>query len=451
MQRAEQYLKWWRVVTGGLMLALLFVLSWYNRYAADDWFFIGKLRGIGPFELTEQWYLNYGGRWFSYYLESGLLWISNSDKMLFAFTMSINLIFYFSLRFCLSSLFQFIHISMDRLHFTVITVLLTLMVFLGPADPGESFLWLSSSVIYLMSCILLFLLLGAVMKSYRWPVIAFLCILITGTCEVYAPAIIALIALICHVKRKKVPNGFLMTFWPLALLLFGFALNAFSPGSIERSAIGLRTNILAESAWSFVQIGYGIFSLSGIIIMLIIVFAFPLMLIGNYVGKKSELVIKSLGMRGFLFSCLLQILILFPATYILREFPPDRVLILPILLFFAYTSVEAFALGTRLKYRFSPLILITHITLISLMLSYIIYMQATILPEYAKACDWRKRILSVGCYEGKDFILPPLPTAGLLYSAELTGDPDHFLNRHYQAGTDAACKVKVNFPEETGP
>ena len=65
----------------------------------------------------------------------------------------------------------------------------------------------------------------------------------------------------------------------------------------------------------------------------------------------------------------------------------------------------------------------------SILLAYGIVTQKEIAGEYARAFDERMLLLQKSAGSEKEIAVTPLPSSGLLYSAEISTDTAHFTNR----------------------
>ena len=178
------------LVAGGL--CFLIELFSLNRFAADDWFFIGKLREQSPPALTLDWYFEYGGRWFSYFSES--LVLTQSQDLANGIGFIQVLLFHISIGiFIYSFLKKHTFSTRWKDAFRFCTVL-SICIWICLPEPGEFFTWLSSSVIYLNGCTLLFLLSAAL--NLRWPIIVqvILILFFTGTSELLVFFYLAVLA-----------------------------------------------------------------------------------------------------------------------------------------------------------------------------------------------------------------------------------------------------------------
>lgn len=203
-------------------------ISFFNVFQTDDYIYAATTRELGAFENALTFYKNWGGRFFSYSLNT-LIPAGNPH---FFWLPKILPVFYFVLLilgFYLNFKFYF---KQKKLHALQNAFILFLFYTICLTEISEHYYWISGANIYLLPIILsqfLIYFFGK-FKSKQWirSLIFFLIILLMGSNEVVALYLILFLITNYLLNRNKDQ---------LQLLLIGipfFLLNFFAPGNFNR-------------------------------------------------------------------------------------------------------------------------------------------------------------------------------------------------------------------------
>jgi len=447
----------------GLSLILIFILSFYNRFAVDDYFHIHNVATNGIWEGMIKGYNNWGGRWTSYLLFNVVYFFYESRFILFIYSLSVIILFIYALHFFIKQLLLFVEKKVNKLSLFSISFLIFLLFFLISPEKGEIWFWVVSTAMYLNSLSIFFILTGLIIsknnKIIHYLLLSICAIYCGGSSEVYAFIFLliftSLIIWMIFSKsnlginfKKQSKNKLGIS---ILLLFSSFLISILAPGN------KIRASWLPEP--SFVNTLYITFKelIKFIILKLpshnwwILLFFLPFMHIGYISGKNINKLSFAKFQKNFLYSFIILFIILyiflFPACYLLSEIGPTRSLSFPI---FLITLFIAFWSLTAGYYCIKKAYIIRYGNIISLFIlifvfSILIIKQQEIVSNYAKKLDQRTLFLKKlkKTKNKKTIILEALPSSGFLYSAEISNDTSYFGNEHYRLGLFLEFNIKI--------
>jgi hypothetical protein len=449
-----------------LFLLLVLMLSWHTRFAADDYFFIWDTREHGMMANLQSQYFGWCGRFSSLILMEliyGNLGLQQSYYSLIPF-LSFSLItvgVYKNIQVFLS----YYPIEIDKLETWILSLSVVAMLFFLSFDIGESWFWYCGFGSYLYSITAFIWGIYFVSSKqtrfliYLGTAISFM--YIGGASEVFTIVFgCSLFLLLIHRYRnagtfsnfrKNDFNKKLL----VAMLSLGIAFCVFliAPGNYARNQLFPQHQFfysffIAGKAGIKFFIFYLPFKLH-----YILVFSLPFVIIGKrfQMNQKYRFLgsFTSFFRRSTLLFAGLSFLFFYVVAFIMTEMGPPRISLLASLLVTVYSCCIAFYAGYHLvasEKQFS-ILKGCGICLGLLLVGYSLIHQYPIARKYAGAHDERLKQLQHLNNEpkvaGSIVNLPPLPKCGMLYSAEITADTNHFKNQHLRLAYHLKYQVIV--------
>lgn len=419
-------------VQGILLVVFLFITAWFNRFSADDYLFIGRLRDFSFFEFYEKLYLTWNGRWTYNFAILFFMKFSEYKYFLFAFNGLSFLLLFYSIYLVLAALNK-----KYETNFNIKTVLLYAIVFIGvffffTHFTGQSWFWISASLAYLWSCIFFLFGLSSWLKQthrfFDYLVIIVCCLYIGGSNEVLALLTILILFVSFFFKGNTVLKAI-----TLIVMLGSISVNYFSVGTTFRD--NLTPNLPFVELVLYV--GYGTVKYVFIdfykTILPAIIFGFPFFILGT---KSSVQLYKNFNIKTDLFKTLILVFLVvfinqFIVIYALGGLAPDRSTITSSL-FSSFAIVRFMFLygihSKEIKINFKPALLI--VVVLMLVFNGVFY---RIHKNYSQSVDERT-IVILSNNKNEPIRLKELNNAGYLNSAEITADSTNFLNQHLKYG-----------------
>lgn len=434
-----------------LFLLLLAVLSYFTHFAADDFFFIASQKEIGTIATVDLCYTSFSGRWVAYAFTTALLQVASHAYFLPIFTFAVFMLSLYACYLCVIRICFVAAISITKNVVFLYAVLLLGSFFFASFSIAETWFWYTSVCSYLLSLVL-FLLLMDELSSSKNSLKGFLVLLISpvyigGASESFAivSCIILILISVASYFKFDFASSFNTTFQirklsiATVLLLLSFGITAMAPGNEVRTSQLPHPGALHSAFIPFkalIKCAYlfliGPFWKS-------LLFCIPWFFIGSEIKNKTLVTgiqfIKKAS-KAFLVLILLSFLLLVPASVILTETPPTRALSQLSFLLCCSLSLLFLYAGISLKIS-SKLLLSTkviHACCLLVFLVYTLLSQTSQLKKYDAAYRHRMEILSQNEFKTGNTVLQlePLPSSGMLYSAELSQDSTFYTNRHLQ-------------------
>jgi hypothetical protein len=447
-----------------LFILLAALLSFYSRLATDDYYFIWDVRTNGVLEGVRSQYLYWCGRYAATFITDVFYKVFDTDQTWYFLW---PLLSFFVLITGIYKLFRAIAsrfiVQLKKQALLLCAISFTSLLFFLSVDIGETWMWYCSLSSYLWSVIAFiwgcFFLLGSRNRIISAALASLCFIYVGGSSEVYS-VIYGVSILIFLWYRYKNAGGFNLflndPFNRNVLIAYAFLGIAFlvflaAPGNYLRDQLFPEHQLMRTlfiTAKSIVKFGvlYLPFRLA-----YVIAFAIPFMVAGEITARQHPAPVTSF--RLFfkrLTIAFLSLLLLFflLVAYVMVETGPPRLWFMVAFLFALYCSVLCFYAGfsgviskariTVLKYG--------SITVAVLVLGYNIIHQYSICRDYTKANDARLeqlKMLNKTISTDTLIVLPPLPSSGMLYSAEIAADTNHFTNKEIRMGFDLKFHVVV--------
>lgn len=413
--------------------------AYFNRYAADDFYFISEIKNKSAVEIFNHLQFNWHGRFASNSLIAFLLPLTEFPYFLMIFNLSSCLLLYSAIaRFTKNSAsFYAINIKNKWLFaFLAMTVFFFLTLF-----PNDVWFWFTGSVVYLYSTIALFFLLSVFFKKEKnsgdYFLLVVSSIFISGANE--PMALILLLFLVVFAVKQPLQFKIQLPYLLSAVLLFsGFCVIFFSSGTVLRDEL---TPSLPFSKLilftSYATVKSLLFKLHYTFIPAILL-AFPFYVLGTTAQFKS---VNFHPVRELFYSLFLIVFIVIINHLIvvipLGALPPDRATMVSSVLILLLLIRYLFLLGSEITISEKLKKMILGINTVAVLVFVIVTFR--IHNNYASAYDKRMSELvkmKTNITHQDPIYLTPLPHSGYLPSAEITTDTTHFLNvdlkRHFK-------------------
>ena len=446
-----------------LFITLFLILAFNSRLATDDYYFIGDIKTRGIFEQVKFQYMHWTGR--------------------YSATLSINIFYHlfklkqhyytilpvFSYLVLLLGINQFIKSLIPTIQIAnrlLLSFCFTSLLFFLSFDIGEVWFWYCSFGSYLWAIIALIwacVFLAKTNNTVRNTILASFCfIYIAGSSEVYAAmtGLVLSILLIYRYKENKTAKAFYKNNWNQKLFISYIILNIsflillIAPGNFMRDELFPEHDFFYSfflTAKSFVKLLL-LYLPSKIIYIL--AFSIPIIFIGNSISKhpgsinQFKLIVKRMSIA------LLTLLFIFYllVAFVMVETGPARILFFVTFLLSVYLSIVSFLIGYYQIIRsqsYKNILRRTSLIAAFSVLLFQLIQQTSISNTYASQND--KRIafiteLNKRLNQDTLIYLKPLPQSGMLYSAEITADTNHFTNKELRMGYNLKFHVALEKP-----
>lgn len=413
--------------------------AYFNRYAADDFYFISEIKNKSAVEIFNHLQFNWHGRFASNSLIVFLLPLTKFPYFLMVFNLSSCLLLYMAIARFTKNGANFYAINIKNkwlLAFLAMTVFFFLTLF-----PNDVWFWLTGSVVYLYSTIALFFLLSVFFKKEKnsrdYFLLVVSSIFISGSNEPMALILLLFLAIFA----VKQPLQFKIQLpYPLSavLLFLGFCVILFSSGT------ALRDELTPSLPWTKVILFTAYATVKSLLFKLhytfipAILLVFPFYILGTTAQFKS---VNFRPVRELLYSLLLIVSIVIINHLIvvipLGALSPDRATMVSSVLILLLLIRYLFLLGSEINISEKWKKIILGINTIGVFVFVVVTFQ--IHNNYATAYDKRMDELAkmkASITHQHPIYLKPLPYSGYLPSAEITTDTTHFLNvdlkRHFK-------------------
>ncbi len=230
-----------------LVIAPVFFLSYFNFPSADDFSYGVNPGNLSFFEIQIERYLN----WTSRYFATLILILSpiafGSVKFYGIYTIIFLILFFFSIRKILKSLYVKSNYSINLLSMVIVSIF-TLIV----PSLCENYYWLPGSSTYFLPSIIFLFTLSVCIDIYNGkqtkgvyflPLYVFI---IGGTSEIivgYTAMMLALFNFLYYLKFKKISNTLFLSF---VLICIATLFIIFAPGNLVRNEISVSNLSLTD-------------------------------------------------------------------------------------------------------------------------------------------------------------------------------------------------------------
>jgi hypothetical protein len=429
-----------------LLQAVLFAIflvatSWFNRFVADDYYFIGEMNTKSFKEIYEHLYFKWHGRWSSNFFLLLFLELRNIPYFLFMyFLFSYSLLFVGVKRF-VRELFAEHHLHLKNKQLTLFSIIAIGVLFFCTINPNETWFWYTSSVVYFWSVIAFFFAAASYFKikknAFDYFIYSIALLYIGGSNE---PLTFFLIIafFVMFIKKLRITFNII----GLALLTSAFLANYLSSGTLHRDEITPGLGIIDLILYT----GYG--SLKYLFINIYrtfipaLFFAIPFYWLGKNTAFKSSSFkpFKQL-MYSVLGICLIVIANQFIVIYALGGLSPDRACTASSIGIALLIIRFLFLLGVFYQNKTFVIKPILYINVIALFIFNLIFIK--IHYNFSNASDNRIEKILKSSSNNEVIYLEPLPYSGYLYNSELSNDADFFINQHLKNGLGVNSNLKL--------
>ncbi len=431
-----------------LFLGFLLLTFLFNRFAADDYFFIGELKTKSFIEIYQHLYFEWHGRWTSNFLLISFIQLHKLPFFLFFFNcLSVGCLYFGILRL-LSSVSIFYKIQLPKKLISIYSGIALSVLFFCTVSPSDSWIWYTSSIVYLWSTTAFLFSIPIIFRERKSSADYILFVIgliyIGGANEPLTALVIGFLCLL--ILKKKERN---ISVIGLVLIGTSFLINYLSPGTLNREEITPSLGSLDLILYT----GYGslkflFFSIYKTFIPALL-FALPF----YFLGKNSQAMPFNFNpkkelLKGILMIGIVVVLNQLLVVYTLGGLAPDRSTITSSVIIAMVIIRYLFLLGN--KGNLSTDFIYTTLTfnvvfLLGFALSY-----SVIHYRYAKAVDERIEMLNRKNEEQSlrkkehshlTLLVNPLPNSGYIYSSEITSDPKHYKNQHLKSGLGVQSEI----------
>ncbi|MDF1672408.1 MAG: DUF6056 family protein [Vicingaceae bacterium] len=411
-----------------LFVVFLFSCFFFNRFAVDDYYFIGEINSKSFSEIYKNLYINWHGRWTSNFILLSFIKFYNIPFFLFLFNCLSTLLLYLGVHKLLKNTSEKLKFEINFSTLKTYALIFLSVFFFSTVNPNETWFWYTGSAVYLWSIIAfifsLTLLINTKNKLHHYLLFVLSFIYIGGANEPLSLfIIIGLIFLLIKGLKKN------LTLLGLAVILISFSINYLSSGTIHRDEItpslGLLDSLLYSGYGTIKYLFFEFYSTFLVAIILAIPFYF--------LGSTCKTNFKWFNpIKHLLYACLsiglFTFINNFMAVFALGGLAPDRAIISSSFIICITIVGYLFLLGSSEKVKitqFAPILAITILILLTVN-SIIIH------NKYANHVD--KRILYILDSDEEIIKVRALPKSGYLYNTEITKDVKHFSNQHLKNG-----------------
>lgn len=416
-----------------LFLVFLIVTFYFNRFAADDYHFIGELNNKSFQEIYQHLYFKWHGRWSSNFLLLAFLQFRNTPYFLLLYGLLTLGVLYIGIMRLLQSINQYINLASTQLK--TYSLLLIGTLFFCTINPNETWFWYTSSIVYFWSAIAFVYALGNYFKPQKkwWNYLIYAIVLayIGGSNEPLALFII-LLSIISLLKKKQA----LFSLIGLLAIISALSVNYLSPGTLHRDEIttGLSLkNLILYTGYGSLK--YLFFQLHTTFLPAIL-FSVPF----YYLGRKTDYTCSNTfkPIPELFYSILIIGLVVvfnqLVVIYALGGLPPDRATITSSMVITTLLVRYLFLLGNHQKSKDIKFLL--YFNVVGLFIFNILFFN--IHYQYAKSVDKRMNTIKEKSKLNGPIKLRALPTSGYIYHRELKTDAEYFINQHLKKG----CRVE---------
>ncbi|MGB0882128.1 MAG: DUF6056 family protein [Vicingaceae bacterium] len=422
------------------ILFCLFLLTtfYFNRFAADDYYFIGELKTKSLSEIYSNLYLKWNGRWTYNFFVLFFLKFNSTSFFLPLYNLLTIGTLYLGIHKLLQSVNTFYHFNFSLKKVTIYSAIALSTLFFCTMEPNDTWLWYTSSVAYLWSVSAFFWGASTFFKLKKnildYLIVIICSVYIGGSTEPLSIFIILTLVFLLY-KKKNVSIGAIA----LITLASSFLINYFSPGTEFRDELTPNLSLLDLILYT----GYGTLKFTFLSIHKTFIPALFLSLPFYILGKQhnnqlvknfnpTKSLLKSLGIIAITI-VLNQLMV----TYVLGGLAPDRATISSSIVITIITIRYLFLFGVYHQKEIKLLKPILVINVIALLCFSTYYFNVH--QSYAQAID--ERLKQIIQSEKKLIEVPPLPKSGYIFNAEITSDTSNFRNQHLKQGLNKEVNI----------
>jgi len=437
-------------------LLLYVMLCWHSRLATDDYAYIWQVYNKGVLNEVKVQYMLWSGRIAATFLTDVIYKVLDVDQTwYFSYPLFSGALLLTGVYKAINSVFSHYNFVISSAHKKLASLLFIALLFFMTIDIGETWFWYNSISHYLGSVIALIWGIAFLFdkrNQLATTIAAGFCFLYIGSAsEVYA-VIFGLFFLLLLYSRLKKHNykirGFFSDksdqkiFFVALLFLISFIITVVAPGNYVRATFFPKPGFISTISLISYMSGKLFFWFIPQKLVYIIAFASPFLIIGKHYNKGINL-----SFRDFLKNVRVVTLLLFIScfvvfgliAFIMSQSGEYRIWFILSFLLTVYCCGICFYAGYKslLNDKYTEGLKKVSILIGLVVMGYTIINQYNITKKYSEAHDQRVAFLvKMNERIQKDTLitLPLLPPSGMLYSAEITNNPDDFLNEELKQG-----------------
>lgn len=445
-----------------LFICLLLILAFYNRFAVDDFFTLGLIKESGVKGAINYFYHFANGRWAAVSLMvSSIYAIHEKIITLVIYELITIAALIAAVYFFLKRINTLFNLSLAGREIFSYCLSFILLYFLVTPKKGECWFWLTATSQYLWCITLMLAGIVVILNNMKgilpYLFIALAFIFIGGSPESFIAGTLFLFFILFFAEKflaflsGKIDFKLLRRHVSIAtaFLLCSFAINFFSPGSKERSTRLPEPDILKalfENSKGLIK--FGLFEIPSLAFY-VIIFCIPWFLLGNAYYRPQNTSLKTFRKKFLVCCCMLAgifFIMLLPGTYVLSEPPPKRAwmqvyfILTCFLCYWSFRGGKKFFVNELKLKRLKLFYIVSSIVFFSVVIIY----QFKTVKNYSEAYDARMNLINnVRDTITSTLIVGPLPSSGMLYSAEVSPDSAHYESYHVQYGTGLKVPIKL--------
>jgi len=453
-------------ISGIIFFVFYMIYSCFNRFAADDYYYIYNINKIGVWGNMLNDYFSWSGRWTVNLLWSLLYLNFNINWVLPLATTLLFTIFYISIVLVLKKIVIrfFPDHSLLKYPPQLLAIIFVQFVFFVSSGKGEIWFWPASFFTYLLSvsCFLTgySLLFSGKKLSFIFSAIIIMCFVYAGgASESYTLNyfIIIVVSAMLIIKSPKIFSLasreiiFKRLIFFTTFMLISFIISVISPGDSTRMKALPEPTVFKGLLFSMKTLYHLVFLKFLPNIHYFILFIISWFFVGTSLNRSEKGKTFYSFTKKFFVSLTILVIItaimIFPSCYTLSDIVPDRGLSQVIISWTAFFSAWAFKSGHHITiskniastlFRLSIVIMILNSAIVG-------FVQIPVMASYTKAFDKRTSLLKELQKKGntKTITLNKLPPSGFLYSAEISKDSSYFVNVHLQKGLLLDFNIKL--------
>ena len=413
-----------------LFVLFLVTTAWFNRWSADDYYFIGELNQKSFIEVYKHLHFNWHGRWTSNFFQLITFKYHHIPGFLFSlnlFTFSFLTISIYQL---IKSVSKLISIQLSSKRIWMYSFAFLSVFFFCCVNPASTWFWQTSTVVYLWSVTAFIFLVSRLLKEsisfFDYLILILSSIYIGGSNEPLA--IITIIGLVFWYYRKKLDIKSMLS---AVLILIALLINYFSSGTEFRDEITPGLGFIDLILYTgYGSLKYLLFNSYKTFIPAIIL-ALPFYLLGRKqppIGAGFNL--KRETLVSFLIIIVAVVINQFIVVYALGGSAPDRSTTTSSIIISFVLVRYFFLLGQQHHNRKTNLAIVVLVSVIGML----VFNGFTSIYHYRYAKGYDQRIESIKSSKNGVIEVAPLPFSGYIYSAEISSDNKYFLNQHLKNG-----------------
>lgn len=441
------------IFLGNIVFLIMFIMLWYyNRIAADDFFYLSNVRDLGIVKGTIHEYNLWSTRFPSVFILHIILQLYLNVIPLLLTGFLVLLLLFFSLKYFLNV--SGINVLEKRAPFISFNLIMLVIsgMFWSSVSIAETWFFICSMCTYLLSIIALIAGIGSLHDKNKLR-----SIIISIISFAYIGGSLGPLALVCilgligflfsNVIKKNSKKIRIAAIGLIACLIF-FMILYNGHGNENRESFFNKISIIDSVLLNF-KITARIF-LQDIVRILPFLIPFSIILVlflneNNNVESGKSIIDRKRIVRFYILLAVGVVFLVFiyqlPITYKTQDKGALRALFPVTIFLFAGVVAGIQIIARIMPSKMRKILLLLCSCLLLIFNSYKACDQFFEVREYAQAYDNRMIEVKTKCLSDQLIVVEPLPESGLLHSAEISTDTNSYLNKHFINGLGISCPV----------